>query len=159
MSAGAAPVSGTGRESWRPLLQLAAQEVFDTMLGPGLTVPPEPATEEGLDITAMVGLAGQLCGVVTIRCSGNSAEVMAARLLGTEPNQASHEMWDAIGEICNMVAGNFKNKITGLGCMLSVPTVITGGNYRLHSLADEEALQIAMAFDGAPVIISLQVHS
>jgi len=161
MSASAAPAPGTGRESWGPLLQLAAQEVFDTMLGSGLTVPLEPAPEGGLDITAMVGLAGQLCGVITIRCSGDSAAVMAARLLGTEPDQASHEMWDAIGEICNMVAGNFKNKISGLshGCMLSVPTVITGGDYRLHSLADEEALQLTMAFVGSPVIISLQVHS
>ncbi len=158
MSVSAAPASGTGRESWGQLLQLAAQEVFDTMLGCGLTVPLETAPEEGLDITAMVGLAGELCGVITIRCSGNSAALMAARLLGTEPDQASHEMWDAIGEICNMVAGNFKNKIAGLGCMLSVPTVITGGNYRLHSVADEEALNLAMAFDGAPVIISLQVH-
>jgi chemotaxis protein CheX len=159
MSASAVPASGPGRESWGPLLQLAAQEVFDTMLGPGLTVPLEPAPDSGLDITAMVGLAGELCGVVTIRCSGDSAAVMAARLLGTEPDQANHEMWDAIGEICNMVAGNFKNKIAGLGCMLSVPTVITGGNYRLHSVADEEALHLAMAFDGAAVIISLQVHS
>jgi chemotaxis protein CheX len=157
VSAGAA--SGTGRESWGALLQLAAQEVFDTMLGAGLTVPREPARDEGLDITAMVGLAGRLCGVITIRCSGHSAEMMAARLLGTEPDQAGHEMWDAIGEICNMVAGNFKNKITGLSCMLSVPTVITGGDYRLHSVADEEALHMAMAFEGAPVIISLQVRS
>jgi chemotaxis protein CheX len=161
MSAGSAPASGAGRESWGPLLQLAAQEVFDTMLGAGLTVPAEPAPDEGLDITAMVGLAGQLCGVITVRCSGHSAAVMAARLLGTEPDQAGREMWDAIGEICNMVAGNFKNKVGGLaeGCMLSVPTVITGGDYRLHSMAHEEALHIAMAFEGAPVIISLQVHS
>lgn len=159
MSTGAAPASTPGRESWGPLLQLAAQEVFDTMLGAGLTVPPEPGPDQDLDITAMVGLAGELCGVITIRCSGNSAALMAARLLGTEPDEASHEMWDAIGEICNMVAGNFKNKITGLGCMLSIPTVITGGNYRLHSIADEEALHLAMAFDGAPVIISLQVQS
>ena len=167
MSAGAAPASVPGRESWGPLLQLAAQEVFDTMLGAGLTVPPEAAPDSdldndldsGLDITAMVGLAGGLCGVITIRCSSHSAAVMAARLLGTEPDQSSHEMWDAIGEICNMVAGNFKNKTAGLTCMLSIPTVITGGNYRLHSVGDEEALHLAMAFDGAAVIISLQVHS
>ena len=153
--------SGMVRGHWGPLLQLAAQEVFDTMLGAGLTIPLQPAPDAGLDITAMVGLAGQLCGVITIRCSGHSATVMAARLLGTEPDKASHEMWDAIGEICNMVAGNFKNKIPGLadGCMLSVPTVITGGDYRLHSVADEGALHMAMAFEGAPVIISLQVHT
>jgi chemotaxis protein CheX len=161
MSAHAALASGAGRESWGPLLQLAAQEVFDTMLGAGLTVPAEPAPDEGLDITAMVGLAGQLCGVVTVRCGSQSAVLMVARLLGTEPDQAGREMWDAVGEICNMVAGNFKNKVPGLadGCMLSVPTVITGGDYRLHSMAHEEALHMAMAFEGAPVIISLQVHT
>lgn len=161
MTANPAVASGMGRGCWAPLLQLAAQEVFDTMLGSGLTIPLEPAPEEGMDITAMVGLAGQLCGVITIRCSGNSAILMAARLLGTDPDQASDEMWDAIGEICNMVAGNFKNKIVGLGdgCMLSVPTVIAGGDYRLHSVADEGALHMAMAFEGAPIIVSLQVHT
>jgi chemotaxis protein CheX len=161
MTANPAVASGMVRGCWAPLLQLAAEEVFDLMLGSGLTIAPEPAPKEALDITAMVGLAGQLCGVITIRCSGNSAALMAARLLGTEPDQASHEMWDAIGEICNMVAGNFKNKITGLGdgCMLSVPTVITGGDYRLHSVADAGALEMAMAFEGATVIISLQVHT
>jgi len=159
MSASAPSAFGTGRESWGLLLQLAAQEVFDTMLGAGLTSPLEPAPDKDLDITAMVGLAGELCGVITIRCSSHSAALMAARLLGTEPDQVSHEMWDAIGEICNMVAGNFKSKIAGLGCMLSIPTVITGGNYRLHSVADEDALHLAMAFDGAPVIISLLIHS
>ena len=49
-------------------------------------------------------------------------------------------MWDALGEICNMVAGNFKNKVSGLGngCMLSVPTVITGRDYHCHSLGERE---------------------
>ena len=153
--------SGMGRGCWAPLLQLAAQEVFDLMLGSPLTIPIEPAQERGLDVTAMVGLAGQLCGVITVSCSENSAASMTARLLGTAPDQAGPEMWDAIGEICNMVAGNFKNKITGLadGCLLSVPTVITGADYSLHSLSDERALRMTMLFEGAAVIISLQVHS
>ncbi|HLW89263.1 MAG TPA: chemotaxis protein CheX [Terriglobales bacterium] len=153
--------SGMGRGCWSPLLQLAAQEVFDLMLGSALTKPVDTGPQDSLDISAMVGLAGRLCGVVTIRCSSKSAVMMAARMLGTEPDQAGSEMWDAVGEICNMVAGNFKNKISGLsdGCMLSVPTVITGGDYSVHSLADEGALQIAMAFEGAPVIFSLEVHS
>jgi chemotaxis protein CheX len=153
--------SGMGRGCWVPLLQLAAQEVFDLMLGSALTIPIEPAPEQGLDVTAMVGLAGQLCGVITVSCSENSAALMAARLLDIAPDQVGPEMWDAIGEICNMVAGNFKNKISGMadGCMLSVPTVITGADYSLHSLADEGALRMTMLFEGAAVIISLQVHS
>src|SRR5258708_26089880 len=118
----------TGRECWISTLQLAMQEVFDLMLACPLEVPASPPIEKGLDITAMVGLAGQLCGVLTVRCSAKSATHMASRMLGTDPDIAGPEVWDAMGEICNMVAGNFKNKISGLGdgCMLSVPTVITG---------------------------------
>ena len=70
-------------------------------------------------------------------------------------------MADALGEISNMVAGNFKNKIAGLGdgCMLSPPTVITGSNYDLHSLADSPGLQVRMLFEDMPIEITLQIHS
>jgi chemotaxis protein CheX len=153
--------SGRERDCWVPLLQQSAQEVFELMLGSVLTTPSELPSEDGLDITAMVGLAGQLCGLITVRCSTQSATLMAARLLGTAPDEVRSELWDAAGEICNMVAGNFKNKITGLseGCMLSVPTVITGADYSFHSLADEGALRLTMVFEGHPVFFSLEVHS
>ena len=90
------------------------QEVFELMLACPLEVAAEPANENGLDITSMVGLAGQLCGILSVRCSAKSAARMASRMLGVDPETAGPEMWDAVGEICNMVAGNFKNKLTGL---------------------------------------------
>jgi hypothetical protein len=60
-----------------------------------------------------------------------------------------------------MVAGNFKNKIPGVaeGCMLSPPTVITGSDYSLHSLADSPALEIRLLFESEPIVISLMIHS
>ena len=39
--------------------------------------------------------------------------------------------------------------------MLSVPTVITGKNYSLHSLADSAALEVRLLFEGMPIVISL----
>jgi CheY-specific phosphatase CheX len=81
-------------------------------------------------------------------------------MLGIEEDKVGAEMLDALGEVCNMVAGNFKNKIAGLaeGCMLSPPTVITGNNYSLHSLADPP-LESRLLFESMPVVISLQIHS
>jgi chemotaxis protein CheX len=160
-SANPALVSGESRGCWIPLLQVAVQEVFETMLGSHLETPPESFTEGKLDITAMVGLAGQLCGVMTVRCSAKSAARMASKMLGIDADKAGPEIWDAIGEVCNMTAGNFKNKIRGLGdgCMLSVPTVITGGDYNLHSLTDTGALRITMLFEGEPIVVSLELHS
>ncbi|HEX4921453.1 MAG TPA: chemotaxis protein CheX, partial [Candidatus Bathyarchaeia archaeon] len=84
---------------------------------------------------------------------------MASRMLGIHAEEAGPEMWDAVGEIANMVAGNFKNKITGLGdgCMLSVPTVITGADYNIHSMV-HETIQTVFLFEGDPIVLSLEIH-
>jgi len=109
----------------------------------------------------MVGLAGQLSGVLSVRCSGKAAALMTSKMLGVELDKVGPEMSDALGEVCNMVAGNFKNKIPGVaeGCMLSPPTVITGSDYSLHSLADSPALEIRLLFESEPIVISLMIHS
>jgi chemotaxis protein CheX len=149
-----------GRESWLPTLQLAAQEVFELMLASRLEKPAEGPAEKNLGITAMVGLAGHISAVLTVRCSGRSAAQMASRMLGINATEDGPELWDAIGEICNMIAGNFKNKISGLGdgCMLSVPTVITGGDYNMRTLANDE-ISFVLMFEKEPVVFALEVHS
>jgi chemotaxis protein CheX len=122
---------------------------------------PAAADEASQDVTAMVGLAGQLCGVLSVRCSGQAAALMTSKMLGVALDKVGPEVADALGEVCNMVAGNFKNKITGLaeGCMLSPPTVITGSDYTLRSHADSTALEVRLLFEGLLIVISLQVHS
>jgi chemotaxis protein CheX len=148
------------REYWAPLLELSAQEVFALMLGESLQAAPEPPPVDSLDVTAMVGLAGSLCGLLTLRCSSQSGALMATKMLGADGAGANAQMEDAVGEVCNMVAGNFKNKISGAGdgCKLSVPTVITGSNYSLCTLANDYIMEIDLLFHGSPIVISLQLN-
>jgi len=145
--------------NWNPVLELAAQEVFETMLGTHLDVASEPPSEDALDVTAMVGLAGLLCGVVTVRCSSRTGGRMASKMLCIDAEKAMAEMWDAMGEICNMVAGNFKNKISALGdgCMLSVPTVITGGDYSCRSLGNSTTLQVNFLFEEERIVVAIEI--
>jgi chemotaxis protein CheX len=147
-------------KEWIPLMELATREVFETMLGCKLT-QSEIGAGVCFDIAAMVGLAGQMRGVLTVRCNAKSATLMVSKMLGLQPFEGSLDVLDAIGEICNMVAGNFKNKIPGMGdgCMLSVPTVITGGDFRLHYLADSPDLGVCLLFESMPIEVTLQLHS
>jgi CheY-specific phosphatase CheX len=153
------PQEGTP-ETWLPLLDVAAREVFEIMLGCKLEVLTEPPTGPS-EFTAMVGLAGQLCGVLTMRCTAMAAILMTSKMLGIDVKEDDPQMWDAIGEVANMLAGNFKNKLTGMGdkCMLSVPTVITGASYSFHSLADAAPLEVMFTFEGFAIVISLEIHS
>jgi chemotaxis protein CheX len=149
-----------GHEDWTPLLEVAVREVFELMLGCKLSLPTGNENDP-LNVTSMVGLAGQLCGVLSVRCDNKAAALMASKMLGVDLDKVGSEVADALGEVCNMVAGNFKNKVSGLGegCMLSPPTVITGSDYDLHSMADSPALEIRMLFEGMPIVISLEIHS
>jgi chemotaxis protein CheX len=147
-------------EDWLPLIEVATREVFELMLSSQLTVPAT-AEETTMDVTAMVGLAGQLCGVLSVRCGVKAAALMASKMLGVDLDKVGADMPDALGEVCNMVAGNFKNKIAGLaeGCMLSPPTVITGNDYSLHSQAESPGLEVRLLFEGMPMIITLRIQS
>jgi len=149
-----------GHDTWIPLLELAIREVFELMLGSQLDLPGDESRELP-GISAMVGLAGQICGVMSIRCDTKTACRMASKMLGAEPEPKSAELQDAFGEICNMVAGNFKNKITGMSekCLLSVPTVVTGSDYTLRSLADSDTIEVTMLFERLPFNVSLEIHS
>lgn len=153
--------AGGTQEGWAPLLELALREVFELMLGSQLTLPANNEEPMPREVTAMVGLAGKLCGLVGVHCSGKCAALMTSKMLGVPLDKVGADMSDAMGEISNMVAGNFKNKISGLGdgCMLSPPTVITGTDYSMYSLADSPALEVRVMFENMLIVISLQIHS
>jgi chemotaxis protein CheX len=148
--------------SWVLLLQVGAKEVFQIMLQTELASLPnaDELTPAG-DVTAMVGLAGALCGVVTIRCDSRTAEKITGRMLGSVGAVDPKDVPDAIAEICNMVAGNFKSKITQLAehCMLSVPTVIRGDDYEMVTMSDGDQITVGMTYEAAPIWFCLAVHS
>jgi chemotaxis protein CheX len=99
--------------------------------------------------------------MLSVRCEGKAASFMTSKMLGVPLDKVGPKVADALGEVCNMVAGNFKNKILGLaeGCMLSPPTVITGSDYDLHSMSDSPAVEIRMLFESMPIVVSVQIHS
>lgn len=146
-------------ESWRATLGDAAIEVFATMVGPGITGATEANLPNIPTVTGMVGIAGAVRAVFTMRCSAQSATKIASQMLVVPLEEAAAQQCDAIGEICNMVAGQFKAKI-GLEdkCMLSVPTVVRGGDYQVHSVPNSERLAVTLVFDKEPILLMLEVR-
>ena len=145
---------------WKSILECSAIEVFNLMATVQLTPAPSALGEPSGDRTAMVGMAGALCGMTNIRCSGETAAKLATKMLGTDVSSSPSDVSDALGELCNMVAGNFKSKISNLAdhCMLSVPTVISGDDYMLEPAKPVENFTVAFEYEGATIWVSLTVH-
>lgn len=143
---------------WAGLIHQSVDEVFDMMLG--MKVAPCASNGFRYEVTSMVGLAGALCGLLMVRCSNETAANLTCRMLGTDSVDSQDDVHDALGEICNMVAGSFKSKIPGLsdGCMLSVPTTVTGSDYQIHPLrAMPPFLELFSRGDDCPIEVLLHV--
>ncbi len=160
MSTGAGFAQRAQEENWLPVLELAIEEVFEIMLGCKIKPTKDVGAIVKGEFTAMIGLAGALCGILTIRCDSETAHHIAKGMLG-DAAESEDQVSDALGEVCNMVAGNFKNKLAGTDerCMLSVPSVVSGGEYTFHSLADGNAIETALLFQGSPVVVRLQLQN
>jgi len=130
-------------------LDISVKEVFEMMLA----VPCDPIEttfeSDGEAITAVVGFGGLLSGACVFRSGESAALAMAAKLTGMEFAEMDDMVKDAIGEVCNMLAGTWKGRFPELAanCGLSIPAVITGSNYRIHVQAPEFRLHHVYQFD------------
>ena len=131
----------------------SVREVFETMLGVQCRledgVNSLPYEKVAVSVTAVVGFGGILSGACVIRCDALAACNIAARMAGMEFDTVDDVVKDAIGEICNMLAGTWKSKVPDLAanCGLSVPAVITGSDYNLHVQSPEFRICQHYAFD------------
>jgi chemotaxis protein CheX len=138
-------------------LDASVDEVFRLMLGVDCrrdTAEPVPEPES---VTAVVGFGGLLSGACVFSCGSRAALKIAAQLAGMEFNGIDDTVKDAMGEICNMLAGAWKGKVPELAanCGLSVPAVITGRDYRLHVQAPEFQIHHAYRFADASFAVTI----
>jgi chemotaxis protein CheX len=122
----------------------AVVEIFGMMFGlvievdpaTDLDLPPVSSRSEALGArTAIIGLSGALRGICQIRMSSRAAAEVAAAMLSSPVDIHDPAANDALGELCNMMTGGWKNSFPQLACdcVLSPPTVISGGDYTVHS--------------------------
>jgi chemotaxis protein CheX len=145
-------------EFWPTTLQQAVQEVFSTMVGTQVGVAADQKLRPGRQVAGVIGIGGAFTAVLSLRCSEVSAGKIAAQMLGVPPAEALAQSSDAIGEICNMVAGHFKAKVGHEAtCMLSLPSVITGTNYSVHSAHNSE-IQLPFLYEGEALLVLLDIR-
>lgn len=146
---------------WKEPLRDAAIEVVELMAGIRLEPWTAPYGQSGGALVAVIGMGGALRGMTVVRCSTQTARNLGSRMLGGGDEVSDTMICDALGEVCNMIAGNFKSKIPGLadGCNLSVPTIITGADFCLGGICADNTIHSALELDGEPIWITLMVRS
>ena len=118
----------------------ATLEVFASMI----FIEIEPDTHSDREAVAiesnlfsLIGLAGDIKGVLAIQCPSNVAMGITGAMLGMEVTELGEDAKDAIGEIANMVAGGLKEALAAFGkkIELAIPTTIIGESIRTSGLS------------------------
>ncbi len=92
-------------------LDASVTEVFEMMLGASCELVEGLSIQDAETITAVVGFGGLLSGACVFSCGELAALTIAAKLTGMEFSEMDDTVKDAIGEVCNMLAGTWKGRV------------------------------------------------
>ena len=137
----------------------ATEEVFDTMLAiplvrqtPIESSPPVPA-----NVVATVAFAGHRRGLVVFYSSFGAAREITGTMLGIPPESVNGEVPDAIGEIANMVAGTFRNRLAANepASAIAVPTVTVGSDFSTVYISAVRRVRCPFEMKGHQISVEL----
>lgn len=122
-----------------PFLQ-AASEVLTSEIGEDPErgeISLQPSASTTRDVTAVIGVLGQVTGIVLLGLDEPTACAIVARILN-QPVSAFDEMAEsAMGELANVIVGRAATLLgeAGLASNVTPPTLIVGRGTRLSTLS------------------------
>jgi CheY-specific phosphatase CheX len=117
-------------------------------------VPSEPAIP-GPVITGCVTIEGAWDGAVMLTCGRPLATALAAELFDSDDPLGEDDVRDTLGELTNMLAGNFK-ALLAHPSHISLPTVAVGAHYDVSVVGTRQTM--AVRFRSGEGLLQVSVH-
>jgi CheY-specific phosphatase CheX len=130
-------------------------DVIMTMTGSTVT-GPAPRPPDGIQtVTAAVYFVGDWKGAVLLQCPPALCYRLTSQMLSTPlPTEVDDDVRDAMGELCNMVAGNLKSVMLHRA-ELSLPSIVEGDHYTLRVCGNSVMAGWSYEVDGLPCVVSV----
>ena len=135
----------------------ALKKTFTTMLGTPL-VPRDEIITTGNRMWGRINFKGSANGRVIVGLPVSSAGWIVRQFLGeAAPEDPMEIVQDVVGEMLNIVGGNFKSNLcdAGVDCKLSVPTVEVREFVNLETIENEK--RQTMYFQADRTVMSLDL--
>ncbi len=107
----------------------------------------EPTAKNEWDISGIIGLAGEAQGAVVLSLKKELAYEITEKLTNIKQEDLNEDVFDAVGEIINIIAGNVKKELEEMfKLVISLPTIIEGQNHNMVWLRSQESRRICIPF-------------
>ncbi len=138
----------------------ASLGLFREFLGLEVT-PGQPFVRKDpydlMDVSAIIGLAGETTGAVVLSFSHDTAVKIVSRMEGKEHQFLGSEVLDGVGELVNIIAGNAKKDLLDYRIVISLPGVITGKSYRINWPAEVPVITIPFESEMGPFSVNVSL--
>lgn len=130
--------------------------VWEQVVGvPLLALADEPPSQ-GPTLQGHVHIVGRWTGTLILQCSAGAAQRAAQAFFHLPPGEQSpQDAEDAVAELTNMIGGNLKSVMAEDGCVLSLPTVIAGGDFAVRIPRTRTLTRQSFLADEAAVIVTV----
>jgi len=137
---------------------IAVSKTLEMMVGCKVVRQP-PQIKQGksalFPVSGIIGLSGVVVGTVVLTMSENLALKSASAMLMEEFKEFNHDVFDAVGELTNVIAGNAKAQLEEYKLSLSLPNVIYGQNAELRFPERCQPFSIPFQTDFGPMAIEV----
>jgi chemotaxis protein CheX len=99
------------------------------------------------DVTGVLGLTGIANGTISVTFEEKCILTVVSNMFGESMNELNSEIADAVGELTNMISGQARRELEGMGKIFkaAIPSVVTG---RKHTIIHyTEGPKIAIPFN------------
>jgi CheY-specific phosphatase CheX len=135
-------------ESYRDGMVHVTATVFETMLSTAVTVLDSPWNPPVPALTGAIFYAGLWKGALLVECSEQQARAWSSHIMAI-PVPTDDDARDGLGELTNVLAGNFKPLLPH-GVSISIPSVVAGSDYSLHVFRGHSVEQVVFADTHGP---------
>jgi chemotaxis protein CheX len=137
---------------------IAVSKTLETMVGCKVVrEPPQVKKEKAAlhPISGIIGLSGTIVGTVVLTMSEALALKCASAMLMEEYKEFNADVFDAVGELTNVIAGNAKAQLEEYKLSLSLPNVIYGKDAELRFPERCQPISIPFQTDFGPMAVEM----
>jgi chemotaxis protein CheX len=137
---------------------VAVTKTLETMVGCKVTrgapaLKKEPQTL--FPISGIIGLSGVVVGTVILTMSKELAIKSASVMLMEEFDDLNADVYDAVGELTNMIAGNAKAQLEEYKLSLSLPNIIKGEQSEIIFPEASQPITIPFQTEYGPLAVEI----
>jgi chemotaxis protein CheX len=111
----------------------------------------------GGDVSGIIGLTGDAVGTLAISFSEACICDICSRMLGEAYTEMCQDIFDAVGEITNMISGVARTHMEkdGMAVYAAIPSVVYGKNHTINHILNSPSIVIPFSTDHGAFVVDV----